>query len=95
MSNEEYQKLISDLEFIVAKHCRTNDGECYRYPVSCDNHSLTGEIEGRIPDDAYSKLEYRFGIHTLEIGKALEEIVDYFKDNYDIGNQSLFDMLDE
>ena len=58
-------------------------------------NSLTGEIEGRIPDDAYSKLEYRFGIHTLEIGKALEEIVDYFKDNYDIGNQSLFDMLDE
>ncbi len=95
MSKEEHQKLISDLEYIVAKHCKTNGGDSYRYPVSFDGCSLEGKIEGRIPDDAYSKLEYVFGIHTLEIGKALEEIVGYFKDNYDIGDQSLFDMIDK
>lgn len=95
MSKEEYQKLISDLEYIVASHSKTNDGENYRYPVSCDGCSLTGKIEGRIPDETYSKLEYRFGIHTLEIGKALEEIVEYFKDNYDIDGFSLFDSLDK
>ena len=95
MSKEEYQKLISDLEYIVASQCKTNEGENYRYPVCCDGCSLEGKIGGRIPDDAYSKLVYRFGIYTLEIGKALEEIVKYFKDNYDIDDFSLFDSLDK
>ncbi|SFP84564.1 hypothetical protein SAMN04487928_109124 [Butyrivibrio proteoclasticus] len=95
MSKEEYQKLISDIEYIVANHCKTNDGDNYRYPVSFDGCSLGGKIEGRIPDEDYIKLEYRFGIHTLEIGKALEEIIDYFKDNYDIDEPGLFDMLDK
>ena len=90
VNTEEYLELISELEYIVAKHCSTENlmnGENYRYPVHYKDNGKgyvqKGNGKAKIPDGAVPSLEYRFGSHTLEIGKALDEILTYLVENYD------------
>ncbi len=90
-NSKEYLKLISDLEYIVAKHCSTdtlNNGKDYRYPVRFTDKNgkeIKYDVNYGLPlaSGQVPTLKYKFGVHTLEIGKALEEIIEYITDNYD------------
>ena len=100
--SEEYRKLISDMEYIIVKHCSTKNlmnGQNYRYPVHYVSNEKRYVSKGNgkvdIPADAVSSMKYKFGGHTLEIGPALEEILDYLSNNRDMlpDGPSLFDLL--
>ena len=89
---EEYAELVATLEQIVAKHCSTENlmnGKNYRYPVHYSkegkNYVSKGNGKVRISMEAVPTMKYTFGAHTLEIGKALEEILDYIEDKYITG----------
>ena len=89
VDDEEYEELISDLEYIIAKHCSTENlmnGKNYRYPVHFSeggkNYVSKGNGKVHISKEAATTMEYTFGAHTLEIGKALDEIVKYLDDRY-------------
>lgn len=87
---QEYRDLMAELEYIVAKHCSTGglkNGRNYRYPVTYvskgQKHKVEGDYRAFTPLDAVTSLEYQFGNHTLEIGEALEEILNFLTENYD------------
>ena len=89
VDNEEYEELVSDLEHIIAKHCSTENlmnGNNYRYPVHFSQggkkYVSKGNGKVRISKEAVPTMKYTFGAHTLEIGKALDEIVKYLDDRY-------------
>lgn len=96
--SRDYCRLIGELERIVARHCSTGgikNGENYRYPVyfmkngkEVGVHGTVGEI---IPADAVPTLRYKFGVHSVEIGQALEEILNYLADNYDLVTPPTFE----
>ncbi|WP_026523285.1 hypothetical protein [Butyrivibrio sp. MB2005] len=88
---DDHSKLISDLEYIVAKHCSTkglNYGNEYRYPVNYTkdgvNYIAKKYAKAEIDYNSIGTMTYEFGAHSLEIGKALEEIVDFLCEEYDI-----------
>lgn len=87
-SDDEYVEMIKKLEYIVAKHCSTLEGKHYRYPVHYimdgEEYETRGKYLAKVTSDAIPTMEYSFGAHTLEIGQALEEIVEFINDEYGI-----------
>lgn len=85
MSNIDRRlELEKDIERIIAKHCYTttgiNNGKYYRYPVhykkNGSNWVSKGNGTANVDIKSFSTLQYRFGVHRMDIGKAIEEIIE-------------------
>ncbi len=78
-------EIIKHMEWIIAKNCSTetyNIGN-YRYPVHFNKNGKWYKTSGNsLADVSYqdiSSMYYEFGAHTLNIGDALIEIMEYLE----------------
>lgn len=82
------RKLLIDLENIVAKNCYNEGiGNYIRYPIKYINkehYEVKTEIPHSLQSEQLLRSYYSFGANRLEIYKALEEIVEYLKKNYNL-----------
>ncbi len=87
MNQNARAKLISAMEEIIAKECYTKglqNNKKYRYPVNFKiNGSLYKGTHGRILVDTHdiSTMYYQFGVHRMDIGIALNKILDLIEHN--------------
>lgn len=79
---------IKRMEQIIAKHCSSQNlmnGNYYRYPVHYRKNGQGWHSSG-LADVTNSKevdsMHYKFGSHTMDIGKALAEILDFLDECY-------------
>ncbi len=85
-------RLILQLERIIASNCSTKDlkgGEKYRYPVHYEDkgkkYKTVGNGIARVDDESVRTMKYTFASHTLDIGNALEEILNFMEENCEFG----------
>lgn len=94
-------RLLLHLEEIIASHCSTEiikDGDVYRQPVhyvdSGKSYVKSGNGIAEIKEDSYKtigSMQYKFGVHTVDIGEALDEILDYLESHCDFDPDSYLD----
>lgn len=92
MNQNSRTRFILQLERIIASHCRTknlNNGNRYRYPVHYVKNGVRYKTSGNgvanVGDDDIRTMKYTFASHTMEIGAALEEILDFMEKNCAFG----------
>ncbi len=92
MDQSARTRLILQLERIIASHCSTKDlknGVNYRYPVHYKKngklYKTTGSGIANVDDEGIKTMKYTFASHTLEIGAALEEVLDFLENNCEFG----------
>ena len=92
MDQNARTRLILQLERIVACHCSTKDlknGAKYRYPVhykkNGQRYKTTGNGVANVDPEGIRTMKYTFASHTLEIGAALEDILDFLEENCEFG----------
>lgn len=82
------KKLLIDLEDIVARNCYNEGiGNYIRYPIKYINKEhceVKTETASSLQSEQLLRSYYSFGANRLEIYKALEEIVEYLKNNHDL-----------
>ena len=99
MAISQYRiELIERLEYIASKNCHNRftqnndgtDGRTYRYPVHMDNpndhyaeYVYRGILNGST-QRSLGTLHYEFGANDFYIGDALNQILDYLENRYDI-----------
>ena len=88
MDQNARTRLIIQLERIIASHCSTknlNNGSNYRFPVHYYKNGrqfkTVGQGVANVDDNGIRTMKYTFASHTLEIGKALDEILDFLEKN--------------
>lgn len=82
------RKLLIDLETIVANNCYNEGiGNYIRYPLTAptrENIYKKVHTPHGLQSEQLLKSHYAFGANRLEIYKALEEIVEHLKKNYNL-----------
>lgn len=80
---EANTEIIKRMERIIAKHCSTKNYTMgnYRYPVhyikNGKKYKTQGDGYANVSYNDISSMNYVFGSHKMEIGKALLEILDF------------------
>ena len=81
-------RLILQMERIIAKQCHQQNlmgGKKYRYPVQYRKNGVlyktTGNGVANVKDPEVRSMQYKFGSHTMDIGIALDEILDFIYEN--------------
>ncbi len=78
---------IRRMEQIIAKHCSSKNYTFgnYRFPVHYrkdgKNYKTNGDGLAKVSMNEIPSMNYTFGIHKMEIGKALLEILDFLEDH--------------
>ena len=90
-------RLILQLERIIASQCHQKNlmgGKKYRYPVQYvrdgTSYKCSGNGTANVNDSGIKTMKYQFGSHTLDIGIALDEILDFIEKNCEINNMGMF-----
>lgn len=92
--DEAKARIICELEKIIAKNVTTTshtNGK-YRYPVEYRKNGRNWRATGTANvdyDDIYS-MHYNFGVHRLDIGMALDQILEFLYDK-GLGNFDVYD----
>lgn len=97
--DEARAQYIKRMEYIIAKHCSTknlNIGE-YRYPVHYKKNGKSYYADkhyyANVSMNEVSSMQYKFGAHTMNIGRALEEILEFLEGTIDAS--APFDFFDD
>ncbi len=88
MASYEYDRaraeFIKQAERIIADHCSTkNYKEAYRYPVKYVKNGIKYKTKGpgcaNVSMEEIPTMYYEFGVHRVDIGMALIEILEFFE----------------
>lgn len=100
MESEARAKLICQLERILAKNCHQKNlknNQKFRYPVEYIKQGKKGKSNGLVDLDNkdIKTMHYTFGTNILDVGNALEEMVDFILKNCEMTTDSLYYYFDE
>lgn len=94
-------RLLLHLEEIIANHCSAEiikEGDVYRQPVHYvdggKSRTKSGQGIAPIENDCFNtigSMQYTFGVHTVDIGEALDEILNYLENHCDFDPDSYID----
>lgn len=79
--------LLIALEDIIARSCSNYHADNFRYPLTTfveGRESKVRKIDDSLPDDALYNGTYEFGANSLEVYKALLQMIKFIEKNYDI-----------
>lgn len=79
------KEIIKRMEIIIAKHCSNKNYSIgnYRQPVHFKSNGKGYKTKGNyyagVSYEDIQSMYYTFGVHKMEIGKALLEILDFIE----------------
>lgn len=96
MNQNARTRLICAMEEIIANECYTQGlqgNHKYRYPVVYTKDGLGYRCTGgkaQVKDNGVHTMEYKFGAHRLDIGTALDKILDLFENDVEFDGGGMF-----
>ena len=82
-----YSKMVCRLEYIIGRNCYNYQrGKFFRYPVRYRKNGTVYKCSSiaNAPEECIASMYYQFGTNILYIGKAINEIIQFLNQKFDI-----------